>query len=78
MDVYLQHANSGASYAMDVVLPTTPPNPPGGTAWTEGASYTVGQIVNYQGRQYRCLQAHTAYVGAGWTPASSPTLWQAI
>ena len=73
MDVYLQHANSGASYAMDVVLPTTPPNPPGGTAWTEGASYTVGQIVNYQGRQYRCLQAHTAYVGAGWTPASSPT-----
>ena len=78
MDVYLQHANSGASYAMDVVLPTTPPNPPGGTAWTEGASYTVGQIVNYQGRQYRCLQAHTVYVGAGWTPASSPTLWQAI
>ncbi len=78
MDVYLQHANSGASYAMDVVLPTTPPNPPGGTTWTEGASYTVGQIVSYQGRQYRCLQAHTAYVGAGWTPAASPTLWQAI
>jgi chitin-binding protein len=78
MDVYLQHASSGASYAMDVVLPTTPPNPPGGTAWAEGASYTVGQVVSYQGRQYRCLQAHTAYVGAGWTPAASPTLWQAL
>ena len=79
MDVYLQNANSGASYAMDVILPTTPPTtPPGTTAWTEGASYTAGQVVSYQGKSYRCLQAHTAYVGAGWNPASSPTLWQAI
>ncbi|MBB3280952.1 lytic polysaccharide monooxygenase [Mitsuaria sp. BK037] len=78
MDVYLQNANSGASYAMDVLLPTTPPTTPPGTTWTEGASYTVGQVVSYQGRSYRCLQAHTAYVGAGWTPASSPTLWQAL
>lgn len=79
MDVYLQNANSGASYAMDVILPTTPPTtPPGTTAWTEGASYTAGQVVSYAGKSYRCLQAHTAYVGAGWNPASSPTLWQAI
>lgn len=79
MDVYLQNANSGASYALDVILPSTPPtNPPGGTAWTEGASYTAGQVVSYGGKQYRCLQAHTAYVGAGWNPAVTPTLWQAI
>ena len=73
MDVYLQNASSGASFAMDVILPTTPG---GGTAWTEGASYAVGQIVTYGGKQYRCLQAHTAWAGAGWTPATSPTLWQ--
>ena len=78
MDVYLQNANSGASYAMDVILPSTPPTNPGTTTWVEGASYTAGQIVSYQGKQYRCLQAHTAYVGAGWTPATSPTLWQAV
>lgn len=77
MDVYLQNANSGASYAMDVVLPSTPPNP-GTTTWVEGAAYTAGQVVSYQGKSYRCLQAHTAYVGAGWTPATSPTLWQAL
>lgn len=78
MDVYLQNANSGASYAMDVILPSTPPTNPGTTTWVEGASYTAGQVVSYQGKQYRCLQAHTAYVGAGWTPATSPTLWQAV
>lgn len=80
MDVYLQNASSGASYALDVILPATPPtNPPGGTpAWAEGSSYTAGQIVSYQGKQYRCLQAHTAWAGAGWNPASSPTLWQAV
>ena len=82
MDVYLQNANSGASYALDVILPTpptTPPTtPPGAGTWTEGASYTAGQVVSYQGKQYRCLQAHTAWVGAGWNPAVSATLWQAI
>ncbi|RZI59662.1 MAG: chitin-binding protein [Rubrivivax sp.] len=82
MDVYLQNANSGASYALDVILPTpptTPPTtPPGATTWSEGASYTAGQVVSYQGKQYRCLQAHTAWAGAGWNPAVSATLWQAI
>lgn len=51
----------------------------GGTGgWVEGGTYKVGQTVTYQGRSYRCLQAHTAWVGAGWTPATSPTLWQAL
>lgn len=99
MDVYLQNAGSGATYALDVLLPKAPPvnppvNPPintpvntpattstntaGSTAWTEGASYAAGQIVTYQGQRYRSLQAHTAWAGAGWNPASTPSLWGAM
>ncbi|WP_158218955.1 lytic polysaccharide monooxygenase [Roseateles aquatilis] len=81
MDVYLQNANSGASYALDVILPSTPPTTPGAPAWAEGTTYTTGQVVTYQGRQYRCLQNHTAWVGAGWTPTgagSAGILWQAL
>src|SRR5689334_8059023 len=44
-------------------------------AWAEGNSYTVGQQVTYNGRLYQALQAHTAWPGAGWNPASTPTLW---
>jgi chitin-binding protein len=47
-----------------------------GGAWQEGSSYRVGQTVTFQGKAYRCLQAHTAYAGAGWTPATTPALWQ--
>lgn len=88
MDVYLQHASSGASYAMDVILPsTTPPvvtppvTPPGTTAWVEGSTYAVGQVVMHEGRAYRCLQAHTAWKGAGWTPSAAGSvnvLWKPL
>ncbi|WP_343629680.1 lytic polysaccharide monooxygenase [Roseateles sp.] len=77
MDVYAMQANSGVSFAMDTQLPGTTPMPPvtpspaPSDAWTEGASYRVGQIVSHQGRQYRCLQAHTAWKGAGWTPSAA-------
>lgn len=36
--------------------------------WAEGQTFAVGQIVTHNGRQYRCLQAHTAWFGAGWRP----------
>lgn len=44
-------------------------------AWAEGNTYTVGQQVTYQGRLYQALVTHTAYVGAGWNPAATPSLW---
>ncbi|TDD64228.1 glycoside hydrolase family 18 [Actinomadura darangshiensis] len=46
------------------------------SAWTEGASYKAGDKVAYSGRGYEALVAHTAYQGAGWNPASTPTLWR--
>ncbi|WP_431948321.1 lytic polysaccharide monooxygenase [Micromonospora marina] len=65
--------------------PTTPaPSPtptrtstpsPGGT-WTAGRAYQVGDTVTYDGRTYRCRQAHTAI--AGWEPPNVPALWQQI
>lgn len=32
--------------------------------------------VTFGALTYECLQAHTAWVGAGWTPPTSPTLWK--
>ncbi|GMA26372.1 hypothetical protein GCM10025864_41310 [Luteimicrobium album] len=44
-------------------------------AWAEGSTYTAGTQVTYAGHAYTALVTHTAYVGAGWTPAATPTLW---
>ncbi|AUH53558.1 chitinase [Chromobacterium sp. ATCC 53434] len=43
--------------------------------WTEGTSYKAGDVVSYNNANYTALVAHTAYVGANWNPAASPTLW---
>ncbi|WP_412750515.1 carbohydrate-binding protein [Krasilnikovia sp. M28-CT-15] len=45
------------------------------TVWAEGNTYTAGTQVTYQGHLYQALVTHTAYVGAGWNPASTPSLW---
>jgi chitinase len=43
--------------------------------WAEGTHYAVGDAVTYQGHAYTALQEHTAWPGAGWNPAATPTLW---
>ncbi|SEL09524.1 chitin-binding protein [Roseateles sp. YR242] len=93
MDVYARPAALGVTHVLDIVLPatTTPPSttpPAAGSdsgsstkAWVEGDGYTVGQIVSFQGQRYRCLQAHTAWRGAGWTPSAAGVLnvlWQPV
>src|SRR5689334_10288812 len=45
-------------------------------AWAEGTTYALGAQVTYNGRLYQALVAHTAYVGAGWNPAATPSLWK--
>lgn len=75
--VYRSVAHPGYRYEIDKQSPGTGGGGGGDEAWREGAAYGVGQIVSFQGRNYRCLQAHTAWAGAGWTPAATPTLWQA-
>ncbi|XZG71025.1 glycosyl hydrolase family 18 protein [Chitinibacteraceae bacterium HSL-7] len=44
--------------------------------WAEGTTYNAGTLVTYNGRNYKALVTHVAYVGANWTPSSTPTLWQ--
>ncbi|WP_156970664.1 glycoside hydrolase family 19 protein [Andreprevotia chitinilytica] len=47
-------------------------------AWQEGQTYSAGTLVDYQGKTYQALVTHTAYLGTGWNPASSATLWKMV
>ncbi len=41
--------------------------------WDIYIQYTKGDLVEFEGKIYNCLQSHTAYYG--WTPAAVPSLW---
>lgn len=47
-------------------------------AWKEGTTYNAGAVVSYSGQNYQALVTHTAFVGANWNPASTPTLWKSV
>ena len=55
---------------------TATAKPTGSTTWVAGHAYKVGDTVTYNGKTYRCLQAHTSM--AGWEPPNAPALWQAV
>jgi chitinase len=42
-------------------------------SWATNTAYSTGALVQYQGKVYSCLQAHTSQ--AGWTPSAVPALW---
>ncbi|QLI82627.1 hypothetical protein HZU75_14430 [Chitinibacter fontanus] len=46
--------------------------------WQEGNTYTAGTQVDYNGKTYTALVTHTAFTGANWNPASTPTLWKEV
>jgi len=59
--------------------PSPAPSPapaPSCAVWAEGTTYQVGAVVSYQGSTYKALVTHTAYAGAGWNPAATPSVWQ--
>ncbi|RFU82265.1 dioxygenase [Streptomyces triticagri] len=70
---------SGRQGSFDFVLPEEVdpgnPDPPVGT-WASGTTYASGGEVTYDGRDFRCLQGHTA--APGWEPPTTPSLWQAV
>jgi chitinase len=69
----------GVGFATSSMAATTPSAATlacSGTVWAEGNTYTVGQQVTYAGHLYQALVTHTAYVGAGWNPAATPSLWK--
>src|SRR5579872_1106388 len=49
----------------------------GVSAWSPNSvAYSVGQLVTYNGSEYKCIQAHTSQ--AGWDPADVPALWSLV
>lgn len=44
--------------------------------WAYPVHYTTGQIRQYGGKLYRCLEAHTSQ--DDWAPDTAPSLWVAI
>ncbi len=42
----------------------------------EAAQYNVGDRIQYDGKLYRCLQAHTAQYD--WIPTNAPSLWAEV
>ncbi|MBN1412420.1 MAG: family 16 glycosylhydrolase, partial [Spirochaetales bacterium] len=53
----------------------TPVSGGGGTEWVCGVYYAAGTVVTYLGNTYVALVGHTAYCGANWNPADTPSLW---
>jgi hypothetical protein len=44
--------------------------------WASGVSYSVGHKVQYGGKLWRTIQAHTAQIG--WEPDTTASLWEQI
>lgn len=44
--------------------------------WDSGVAYTAGYRIQYNGKLYKCLQAHTAQ--ADWNPVDAPSLWAEV
>lgn len=68
-------AGNGSAASNAVTVKTTAGTTnPGISAWQANTAYTVGQLVTYSGKTYKCLQAHTSL--PGWEPSNVPALWQ--
>lgn len=44
--------------------------------WAEERDYDLGVRVQYDGKLYRCEQAHTSQLD--WTPSNTPALWTEV
>ena len=44
--------------------------------WAVGVSYTIGELVMYNGVEYQCIQANTSE--PGWDPPAVPALWEPV
>ena len=44
--------------------------------WKTATEYNVGVRVQYDGKLYKCVKAHTSQ--ADWTPDATPALWVAV
>ncbi len=49
----------------------------GVTAWVAGGNYTVGELVTYQGSEYKCVQANND-AAPNWDPIDWPAGWSLV
>ena len=45
-------------------------------AWAADTAYAADDRIRYEGKLYRCVQAHTSQ--AEWTPDATPALWTEV
>ena len=45
-------------------------------AWAANTSYELGIRVRYDGKLFKCVQAHTSQIG--WEPPNVPALWTEV
>lgn len=45
-------------------------------AWAVGTAYSVGERIDYGGKLYKCVQAHTSQ--EDWMPDATPALWTEV
>ena len=46
------------------------------TAWAADTAYAADERIRYDGKLYRCVQAHTSQ--SEWTPDATPALWTEV
>ena len=61
-----QHVPDSAAYDVVWMFPR----------WSETGEFAAGAVVSFDGRLYRCRQAHAAQ--AGYEPTNTPALWELI
>src|SRR5205085_2921212 len=44
--------------------------------WAPNTAYKVGDLVIFNGQEFRCIQAHTSQVD--WQPPNVPALWSLV
>ena len=57
-------------------LPTPTPSPSPEAAWVAGKAYKVNDLVLYNSKRYKCLQAHVSI--ACWNPEAAFSLWAIV
>lgn len=74
--VRAKNANGTSSWSNSISATTKASSNPTTGSWAPNTAYKVGDIVSYNSKNYKCIQAHTSLVG--WEPSNVPALWVLI
>lgn len=74
--VRAKNANGTSSWSNSISATTKASSNPTTGSWAPNTAYKVGDIVSYNGKNYKCIQAHTSLVG--WEPSNVAALWVLI